>query len=104
MDMSTTASREFVGVSARARVEELLKKYPDLSTDETAEILHFLKHASALEAALITTDEDLQRRLTMFRADHAPAFSLGLKHYLAVAALVAILIIGGLFLWDAGVK
>lgn len=104
MDMSTSASRELVGQGARAHVEGLLRRYPDVADAEAAEILRFLKHGPTLEVALLTTDEQLRLRLDRFRADHPANFAIGAKHYLLVAVIVAILVLAGALLWDVGLK
>lgn len=104
MDMSTSAPREIASQGTRAHVEGLLKRYPEVTAAEAAEILHFLKHGPPLEVALLTTEEQLRLRLEQFRADHASDFSLQTRHYLLVAALLGILILGCVLLWDVGVK
>jgi len=102
MDNSPSAQRKLVASLRRAHVEDLLRRYPDVSPDEDAEILRFLNKGPPVEAWLVTSHTDLQPNLQRFRADHADHFSLGTKDYLKVAGLVLAIIIACIFLWDAG--
>ncbi|HEU0134341.1 MAG TPA: hypothetical protein VFR28_05920 [Allosphingosinicella sp.] len=103
MDLSPSAQRGLGEQSRRARIEALLKRYPDIDAGETGEILHFLKKGPPLEAALLTTNDRLRPKLDSFREDHRADFSLGLKHYLAVAIIVAGLVVLLGLLWDSGI-
>ena len=104
MDMSPSAQRRLVEAGARARVEELLRAYPEVGPGEAAEILRFIKTAPPLELGLITTDEQLRAGLQQFRQDNASEFDLGLKEYLIAAIVVIALVVAYVLLWDMGVR
>lgn len=88
MDIVTPQTRELAGDGARARIEQLLMKYPDLSPGEAAEILHFDRKAPFLDRGRITMDDELRSRLERFRAEHASDYGLKARDYALVAALV----------------
>ena len=102
MDLSPSTQRRIAEGSRRARVGELLRSYPAIDAGETAEILRFLKKGPPLEAALLTTDDQLRDKLRQFRKDHSRHFALGLREYLIVAILVLALAAGLALLWDSG--
>jgi hypothetical protein len=81
----------------RARAEAILLRYPELEPGELAELLRwYRREASAMDVALIASDERLRRRLERFQADHLKAFNW--KEKLVTAALgsgiVAMLLVG----------
>ncbi|TFI60092.1 hypothetical protein E2493_02270 [Sphingomonas parva] len=88
----------------RVHIESLLRRYPDVTPAEDAEILRFLKKGPAAEAWLVTSHADLQPHLRRFHADHSDHFSLGTKEYLVVAALVLIIVLACTLLGDAGLR
>lgn len=61
-----------------------------------------MKKGVPLDVALMITTEELQPQLKLFRDDHASAFSLGPKHYLAVLVVFLIFLGACVLLWDAG--
>lgn len=103
MDMSPSAQHGLVETSPRGRVEELLRRYPDIDSGETREILRFVKKGPPLEAALLTTDEQLRVKLDSFRRNNRSEFALGLREYLTVAVIVIALVVLLDLLWDSGI-
>jgi hypothetical protein len=103
MDMPTSVERSLDGQSQRARIAALLRKYPDVEADETAEITRFLKKGPILEIGLLASDEELAPKVERFRAEHASKLGLSLKDYLLVALIIAALVAACVLLWDAGV-
>lgn len=91
------------GGADRVHIEALLSRYPEVSAEEDAEILRFMKKSPALDVALLST-ADIRQQLARFRADHRKQFELGLHHYLGVLFLVAMLLIACAMLWDIGLK
>jgi hypothetical protein len=104
MDMSPSAQSTLVEPGQRAHVEALLRNYPRISAAETSDILCFLKKGPPLEVALMTADDTLKDRLDAFRSDHAAEFSLGMKEYVAVAALIVAVLTVCVLLADIGVN
>jgi len=94
--------RGLVPNGRRAYVEGLLARYPDVTRDEAADILHFIKKGSFLEVGLMSGDERLAPQIERFRADHADSFSLGVRDWASVALIVAGLLIVCALLWNAG--
>ena len=75
----------------RVRIERLLAQYPALSERELAETIGwFEREASALDVALIASNERVSRGYSRFRAEHIDRFDL--KD--AVRAIVFVLVFG----------
>ncbi len=92
--MTTQTDRAETPDQRRERVELLLTRYPDLSDAEIADLLHwFRKEASALDVAMLASDESLARAYQPFRAAHLDRLS---AVEIAVAVLIVALIIAGL--------
>jgi hypothetical protein len=77
------------------RIEQLLRRYPDIGTVEVEEIVHFLKKGSHLEVGLLSARDGIRPRLEAFRRDQRKHFALGIKDYVlfltaTVAPLAAI--------------
>ena len=63
------------GAGGGARVERLLARYPALSEDELAELLHwFEREASALDVALVASNRQIGRGYDLFKAEHIDRF------------------------------
>ena len=72
----------------RADAEAILARYPELGRDELAELLHwYRREASAMDVALLASNEGIRERYRAFRRDHVERFSL--KEKLVGALLVA---------------
>ena len=55
----------------RAHIEATLADYPHLSTERLAELLHwYRKEATALDVALVASNEGIATPYARFRADH----------------------------------
>ena len=91
-----------VNEARMARMEVLLRRYPGLTDDEMHELLHFVRKGPALELGLLTGNEELKPQLDRFRADHQGSFAIGRKEIAVIAALVAVIVLAIVLLWDAG--
>lgn len=102
--METTSSdqRRLADKNARERVEHLLGRYPEISIEETSEILRFLKKGPFLEVGLLTSNDGIKPKLEQFRADHAREFSMGPKSLMIAALLILLIVATVAFLWNAG--
>lgn len=72
-------------------VLELISRYPKLSEIELARLINLYRELSALETALMLSDEKLAPRLDRFSADHGSKISTPFRHY---AALVGYAVVG----------
>jgi hypothetical protein len=62
----------------RACIERSLADYPHLTREDVADVLHwFRKEASALDVALLATNQDIAEKYRRFRADHVDRLSPG---------------------------
>lgn len=102
MEMDSSTQRKLVDQRARERVANLLGRYPDISADETAEILRFLKKGRALELGVLSFDDAVKPKLQRFRADHAKEFAVGPRGLAIAALIIAAIVAGCVLLWDAG--
>lgn len=65
-----------VGAEQRAEIETALARYPDLSPERLAVIITwFRKEASALDVALIASNEAIAESYRHFRNDHIDPFT-----------------------------
>ncbi|TFI58592.1 hypothetical protein E2493_09210 [Sphingomonas parva] len=104
MDMSNHPSHtRAIGTRGR-RVESLLRRYPNVSADEATEIARFLKSGRSLEVGLVTANEELEAQLALFREDHGSDVALSTKDWLIILALLGIVAVTCLLLWDAGLS
>lgn len=102
MDMTSSDERRLADRNMRERVEQLLERYPDLSLEETALILRFLKKGPFLETGLLSSNETIRPKLERFRADHRKQLSAGSRSLAIAALLVFLIIVAVVLLWDAG--
>ena len=100
MDMTSSAEQTLAGEGRRDRVEALLRRYPETSAAETAEIIHFLKKGPLFDVGLVTGNDELKPTVERIRREHRAEFSLGLREYAIVAAIVIALIVVGAILWN----
>lgn len=70
----------------------LIGRYPDLSEIELARLIDLYRRLSALDMALMLSDEYLAPKLDRFRADHRAQIRTPVRQYLALLfyALVGI--------------
>jgi hypothetical protein len=73
----------------RERAAQLLRRYPEVSSSETDEIVTFLKTGRQLEIGLLTCDDRIRPRLDAFYADHKARFRV---RWPEAAALVAVIL------------
>jgi hypothetical protein len=83
--------------AGRARAEELFHRYPQLDRRELAELLDwYRREASAMDVALIASDEKLRGKFDAFHERHLKPFNW--KEKLVTAALgsavIAMLAVG----------
>ncbi len=102
MSSTTTRNRAPAEAIGRARAEELLARYPDVSPADNADILRFIKKGPPLDVALMSADERLKPQIDRFRQDHASHFSLGRRDWIVLAVLIAGIAMLCAVLWDAG--
>ena len=84
------------GAADRLRVERLLERYPALSEGELEALLHwFDREASALDVALVASNERIGRGYGQFKAEHIDRFDIwdGVRASLFVAALGATIVV-----------
>lgn len=78
----------------RAKIESLLKKYPNVNTDEQAALIRWFKReATALDVALLSGIDELKPAYKAFRSDHIDRVSV--SGFLLLLG-VLLLVLGGL--------
>jgi len=76
---------------------ELIRRYPSLSEIELARLINLYRELSALDMALMLSDENLAPTLDRFSADHRSTIRAPFRHY---AALVGYGVLGlAAFAW-----
>lgn len=91
--MTTITHDGAAGAEARARIEAVLADYPHVSPEALDELLTwFRKEASALDVALIASNQAIAEPYARFRADHIDPLKGRdvIRGVLVVALVVAI--------------
>ena len=76
-----------------ATAERLLSRYPNLSEQELASLIHTFTHLPVLDLGIMAEDEELGDKLAAFNRDHGRELSApvsGLMWAMAVPAAIAI--------------
>jgi len=68
--------REIGRPELRARMEQLIARYPEVSEEETREILAFLRKGPHLDVGLVTSEDALRPKIEEIRARHRDEFRL----------------------------
>ena len=80
------------------RAVELIERYPRVTEPQLEALIATFRRLSALDVALILSDEDLAPKLDAFRRDHASRIRTPFRQY---AVLFAIAVLGLLVvLWS----
>lgn len=75
----------------------LIRRYPNLSETELARLINLYRQLSALEMALMLSDEKLAPSLDRFSTEHRSRIRTPIRHY---AALVGYALVGiGAIAW-----
>lgn len=70
---------------------DLISRYPNLSEVELARLINLYRHVSALDVALMSSDEELGPKLNDFFEDHRSQLKTPFRQY---AIFVAIGVVG----------
>lgn len=84
------------------RMEVLLRRYPDLSDDELAELLRFVRKGPALEIGLLGSREELKPVLARLDEEHGRTPSTSLPELTIIALMVIAAVAAVILLWDSG--
>jgi hypothetical protein len=83
------------------QASELIERYPNLSEVELATLINVYRELSALDVALLISDEALGRKMDQFYAEHRAKLKTPFRQY---AILVAIAVVGAaVVLWSVAV-
>lgn len=102
MTFDSSDQRKLADHHDRHRAERLLQRYPDISLEDRAYILRFLKKAPPLEVAHLDLNDELKDSLRQFRADHARQFSTGPRDMAILGGIILLIVLAVVLLWDAG--
>ena len=87
--------------SDRDRVADLLSRYPEVSEKEEREILTFLRTGRHLDIGLLTSDQQLRRKLDAFVEKHKAHFRVAAGETVAVSAGIVALLLLFWLIWEA---
>jgi hypothetical protein len=83
------------------QASELIARYPNVSEAELATLINVYRELSALDVALLISDEKFGRKMERFYADHRDELKTPFRQY---AILVAIAVVGvAVILWSMAV-
>ncbi len=72
----------------RARAEELLTAYPDVTSEEQSEIVDFLARGKHLDVGLVTGREEFKQKIEEIRSAHPAVFRMHPLQSIAVFCAV----------------
>ena len=104
MEINLSDQQPLADREDRKRVELLLDRYPEISLEEEALIIRFLKRGSALEVGLVTSNDAIRAELDRFREDHADQFRIGRAGIVAAVSIILGICALVWLLWDAGIS
>jgi hypothetical protein len=80
---------------AREEACELVRRYPNLSEIELARLINLYRDLSALDMALMLSDEQLAPNMDRFSSDHRSEVRTPFRHYAALVgyALVGLIVV-----------
>jgi hypothetical protein len=80
------------------QASELIERYPNLSEVEMATLINVYRELSALDVALLISDEKLGRNMEKFYADHRAKLKTPFRQY---GILIVIAVVGAaVVLWS----
>jgi hypothetical protein len=81
------------GSTAREEAAALIDRYPNVSETELARLINLYRGFSALDSALIVSDDRLGPKLDNFYADHRSKLRLPLRQYAGLVAYAMLAVI-----------
>jgi len=85
----------------RQDIADLIQRYPNVSEEETAQIVTYLRKGRHLDVGILTGDERLKPKLDRFMADHRKHFRLGFGEATAVIAAITGFLLVFWLIWEA---
>lgn len=77
-----------------ADAEDILTRYPEVSSEERARIGHFLSRGAPIDVGLLSSNAELWRRAERFKGDHPEYFKIGKGVYAGwIAAVIGIMLV-----------
>lgn len=91
--------RTLIRESALEQTVTLLSKYPNISEQETAEVIQFIKTARYVEMGLLSSERTVRRQLDRFMREHRAKLRTS-PALLAFAILMGII---AFLIWSSGI-
>lgn len=85
--------------SALEHTVTLLSKYPDLSEQETAEVVRFIRAARYVEIGLLSSETTVRRQLDRFMREHRAK----LRPSLVRIAIGVLMTVVAILIWSSGI-
>jgi len=85
----------------RDRIAGLVGRYPEVTREETGEILTFMRTGRHLDIGLLTSNERLRPKLDAFMEEHKAHFRISFVEGAAVIAAILALLFGLWLAWEA---
>lgn len=99
--MTSLLSDPNVRSARRDAIAQLLIAYPNIDDSECENIVDFItRDASALDMALLASDDGTREPLAKFRSDFGARMKSSISPWLVVAAIVAVVSLLCTFAWD----
>ena len=86
---------------SRQDIADLIQRYPNVSEEETAQIVTYLRKGRHLDVGMLTADERLKPQLDGFMADHGKHLRVGAGEATVLIAAIAGLFFALSLIWEA---
>ena len=87
-----------------ADAEEILRRYPDISSEERDRLGHFLSRGAPIDIGLMSSNKDLWRSAERFKGDHPEYFKISRAVYAGWAAAIIGVMLVLVLIKDMGVS
>ena len=85
----------------REQIAAMLSRYPNVSPEETAAIIEFLRRGRHIDVGMLTADETLKPKIDAFMHDHEAEFGVKAWEAAAVIGAIAAFLIAAWLAWEA---
>lgn len=83
----------------RTHVESVLARYPNIGQAETQELIRWFNESSALDVAMVASNDDIREAYAQFRREHVDRFKpKDIALAVVFAALCALVVAGIVYL------
>lgn len=87
----------------RKHIRSLFARYPDITSTEREEIVHYLRSGPVLDIGLLKSDEAIRYRIAAFEQEYARRLTIRPVEITVLLFVFALVTAACVALWDMGV-